>query len=320
MKYSIITPNYNGFSLMSRYFESLENQTYKDFEVIIVDDCSSDDSRERIRDYAIKSSLKITFLSSDQNLGPGYARNYGMAVAKGDWITFIDNDDYVDNDFLETIDGIIAKTEANCYIYDYLILKGRKVLYGSSMYSCNEGYVDLTKAIMYTRNHTIGKVYKRENIINADVKYPKLRRCEDVAFVCQAIVACGTVYYMHTPHYYYVQRKVSLSNTVSLDETDMVRAFAILEKTVGRTYPEQIKVKSIIDLLYGVVLMMCKSKKASSDILLYIDEYEKKYPSWSESDIILSVGVFKRLYLHFIHTRNVACIRLLTYIHTLSIR
>ena len=114
MKYTIITPQYNSFELMDKYFDSLLNQTLKVFEVVIVDDCSTDNSWKKLQEYVKTSPLNITLLQADKNSGPGNARNMGIEAAKGDWITFVDNDDWVSTDFLEKVDEVIEREDINC--------------------------------------------------------------------------------------------------------------------------------------------------------------------------------------------------------------
>lgn len=266
-KYSIITPMYNSFDLMRRYFDSLERQSLKNFEVIIVDDCSTDNSYKNMKEYAKTTPLKMTILKTEKNAGPGNARNLGMDVAKGEWITFIDNDDWVDTDLLRKIENVVSKEKVNCVIYDYYTTDGEKKSVSRSMYSGQAGKVSLSQCMIACRNHAIGKFYKLSNCREKNIRYPELRRCEDVAFVCRAIDACETVYYLNEPLYYYYQRSTSLSNNKKLDETDMVKAFNVLEKTLGDKYPEEIKEKSVSDLLYGGLLMMCKSGKAIMRLL-----------------------------------------------------
>ena len=125
-KYSIVTPMYNSFSLMKRYFASLCQQTYKNFEVIIIDDCSSDDSYEELCKYAEVSPLTIRVFKTEKNGGPGIARNIGMDAARGEWITFIDNDDWVDTHLFEKIEDVIRTIEVNSVIYDYYTTNGKE--------------------------------------------------------------------------------------------------------------------------------------------------------------------------------------------------
>ena len=180
-KYSIITPQFNSFDLMDKYFDSLLNQTLKNFEVIIVDDCSSDESWEKLQAYVKKSPLQITLLQSKQNGGPGNARNIGIEVAKGEWITFVDNDDWVATDFLEKVDAVIEKEKVNCVIYDYYAWLDGKTSISRSMYINNDGRKTVSDCMISVRNHTFGKFYKLSEC--RDVRFPNVRRCEDVAYV-----------------------------------------------------------------------------------------------------------------------------------------
>lgn len=318
-KYSIITPMYNSFDLMAKYFDSLEKQTYKNFEVIIVDDCSTDNSYEEACEYAKKSSVNISVHKSKMNLGPGNARNIGMSVAHGEWVTFIDNDDWVDIDTLEKINFVLEQKNVNCVIYDYYVTNGNEKKASRSMYSAKKGMVNLNKCIADVRNHTIGKVYKLDNLKTNKIFYPKQRRCEDVAFVCRAIDACGSVYYMNEPMYYYFQRSNSLSNNKSMDESDMLSAFDILQNTLGTKYPDELKNKSVYDLLYGVLLMMCKNRKSNKEIRNYIKNYEKKYPNWWQCESFKNIGKAKQMFLIAAKFKQPILMKQFAYLHNILI-
>lgn len=152
-----------------------------------------------------------------------------------------------------------------------------------------------------------------------NIRYPELRRCEDVAFVIRALDACGSVYYLNEPLYYYYQRPTSLSNNTKLDETDMVKAFKILEDELGSKYPNEIKEKSVTDILYGALLMMCKSGKSKKEIVAYIDSYEEKYPGWGKCEIIKHLGKAKRLFLKMANGRNVLGMKAIARVHSFII-
>lgn len=97
---SIITPNYNSSSYISQTIESVLQQTYPHWEMIIVDDCSTDDSIHIIEKY-IQNDTRIKLLKLEKNSGPVVARNHGITNAKGRYLTFIDSDDIWINNFLE---------------------------------------------------------------------------------------------------------------------------------------------------------------------------------------------------------------------------
>lgn len=318
-RFSIITPNYNSFDLMKRYFDSLNHQTYKDFEVIIIDDASTDGSYQKLKEYAAHSVLNITLLEQEKNNGPGAARNYGITAAQGEWITFIDNDDWVDSDFLEQINLVIENYSTNCVIFDYYIQRGDKRSVVASMYAGNEGILRLSDALRNVRNHSVGKVYRLTEELR-QIRFPELQRCEDVAYVCRAIAKSGTAYYLKRPMYYYWQRTTSLSNNKGLDETDMVNAFAILQNELESKYPEIIEQKSVPDLLYGCVLMMCKAGKTRKQIRIYIDKYTLRYPKWYQCEIINHLGKAKKAFLVLIRYRCIWGVKVLAMMHSKMIR
>ncbi len=316
VKYSVITPAYNSFHLMRRYFRSLESQTYDNFEVIIVDDGSDDGTYEKLRRYAQSSNLALSVYRTKENLGPGNARNIGMEHARGEWVTFIDSDDWVAKEFFQEIDHVLSHTDAGCVIFDYYVTDGRKKKACASMYKAKEGMVSLSDCMIYTRNHTVGKVYNLSECRKKGITFPCLRKGEDVAFVMRAVEACARPYYRNKPLYYYLQRDRSLSNKAGLDETDVVKAFEILEQTLGDRYEAQLAEKSVSDLLYGVVLIMCKSRKQRGEILAYIDRYERKYPCWHSSNMIRHLGRYKRIFLWFVKKRRVLALRCLAALHS----
>lgn len=312
-KYSIITPMYNSFRLMSRYFESFRNQTFKEFEIIIIDDCSTDDSYNKAILYAEKSEMNITVLKTEKNSGPGTARNIGMEASQGEWITFVDNDDWVDSKLLEKIETVTNSNDINCVIYDYSTTDGKNVNRCYSMYSGEMGVVSIKDCIKNVRNHSVGKFYKKENLTN--IRYPQLRRNEDVGFVCRAVEACNNVYYLKESLYYYLQRPSSLSNNKMMDELDMVKAFSVIEDSLGDKYPYEIMERSISDLLYGVVLIMCKAGKSNAEIRKYISKYEQKYPNWYSSEGIKKLGIAKNVFLSAIYYKQIYVLKVLAKIH-----
>ena len=100
-KVSIITPYFNSKSYFSDTFKSVLSQTYKDWEWIIVDDRSTDGSREFLRKLETKDK-RIKVIFSDKNSGTAHSRNVGLKLATGKYITFLDSDDMIDEDYLES--------------------------------------------------------------------------------------------------------------------------------------------------------------------------------------------------------------------------
>lgn len=329
-KFSIVTSSYNSWGFMENYWKSLEEQTYQDFEIIIVDDCSKDGTFAKICEYASNSSLNIKVLQNVENCGPGFTRNRGIDKASGEWITFVDSDDSIDIHLLEKVEQIINANQRtcaliSCIVYDYNIVKGMKNIPTKSIYGDNRGGVQSTSTcIARVRNHTFGKFFELKRIKEKRIKFPELKRCEDVAFICRAIDACcmdgdteiGHIYYLKEPLYNYYQRPDSVSNNTSLDATDMVKAYQIINETLGIKYPNEICIKAIPDLLYGGILMMCKADKGNREIKSYINDFEKRYPYWYKNQIVKELGMTKWIFLMCIKHRNLMFLKILTKLHT----
>ena len=310
IKYSIITANYNGFNLMDRYFLSLSKQKLKDFEIIVIDDCSTDDSYKKLTDYKKKTDLNMKVLKTPKNSGPGVARNMGIDVAEGIYITFIDNDDWVDDSFLEDIDKLLSKKKYDCLIYDYCLDFDGKTKNASSMYGNFDGDIEKKDAIRYIRNHTVCKFYN-------SLHYPNIRRHEDIGFVGSVLTKCNTFFYLKKPYYHYVQHKSSLSRNKVIDESTLKIAYKMLEQNYKNDYFEELKEKSVMDLLYSMVLIMCKNKRKNSEIKKFIKEYNLNNKEWYKYEIINYIGKSKKIFLTCIRYRLIVFVKLLAFIHTL---
>ena len=315
--FSIITPSYNSFSLMNKYFETLERQTYKNFEIIIVDDCSTDDSYSKIEEYKNNSNLDIKILKNKKNNGPGECRNYGIKEAKGKWVTFIDSDDYVDENLLERVNEIVTESDIDCVVYDYYIKKDNVLHYSNSIYGNGKsGIMNTRETISKIRNHAACKFYKLEILKKNNIYFPDIRKHEDVAFVPITISYCKKIYYLKEALYYYVQREKSVSND-NVQNNTLLLAFEILKERLGREYEKEIKEKSITDLLYGSCFIMCKNKKNKSEIIEFIKKYEKDfYLEWAKSKLIGQLNYSKRLFLFAIRYRCITFMKIYTYIHS----
>lgn len=120
--FSIVIPCYNSWRYMERGLHFLEKQTFIDFEVIFVDDCSTDDTYCQLEKYQQQSILSIRIIRNIKNSGPGESRNYGIKMAKGDYIAFLDSDDWYEVDFLEKMYGQLQKQVLILYFVIFTVI------------------------------------------------------------------------------------------------------------------------------------------------------------------------------------------------------
>ena len=122
MKLSIIVPVYNmaGDGKLNFCLDSLVAQDFDgDYEIICVDDCSTDDSMRVLREYEEKYPGLFVIAKNDRNRHQGGARNKGIELASGEWIGFIDSDDWIDPDTVEKLVGCARETDADIVVYDF---------------------------------------------------------------------------------------------------------------------------------------------------------------------------------------------------------
>lgn len=184
---SIITPNYNCARFISQTIESVLAQTYANWEMLIVDDCSTDGSYEIALEYAAKDS-RIKVFRNEQNSGAAISRNRAIEESKGEYLAFLDSDDLWMPEKLEK--QIAFMHENNCDFsfteYEHIdeesnsLLKVARVIkhltYTKMMFHCFPGCL----TVIYNQN-AVGKVYARDIKKNNDnaLFYPVLRKCHN---------------------------------------------------------------------------------------------------------------------------------------------
>lgn len=207
---SIIVPVYNGEKYLQRCLDSIQNQTYADFEVIVVDDGSIDGTRE-ICDNMARRDLRFHIIHQ-ANEGVAVARNTALTQAKGD-LVFIDADDYVDVDYLEKLRKGLDYPEVDisyCLGQDEdeeqnrISWRGQKedVLFDSQDYDWNG---ELQHPIVW------GAIF-RKDIVNGITFDEKLSVGEDSLFFAQCLKNARKLYFVHDTVYHYVQYQESASH------------------------------------------------------------------------------------------------------------
>lgn len=207
---SIIIPVYNVEKYLKQCIESIIGQSYKNLEIIIIDDGSTDSSGN-ICDAFAKKDARITVIHQ-KNQGLSCARNAGIDCATGDWIYFIDSDDWVNQAMIENLLNIAVKNNADisscssCDVSeDGRVLKpinDTKKLYVFSKEHIIHGLLDSRKFIRF---EVWNKLWNRKLI--GDVRFIKGQKDEDVYFDRMLFAKCNKIEYLDlTLHYYRIQR------------------------------------------------------------------------------------------------------------------
>ena len=202
MLISVIVPVYNVEKYLDECVESILAQTYSNFEVLLVDDGSTDSSGRMCDDWANKDSRIRVFHQKNQGLSA--TRNNGINFAKGELLYFIDSDDYIDkNLFSDCIDSF-SKHDVEIVVFGTTKVADGKSLSTSDVKDFKKtsnmvALVELFKGDL--NNYTCGKMYKKE--IFADITFPVGYHFEDIGTIYKTFLAAENVYFLNKSYYYY---------------------------------------------------------------------------------------------------------------------
>lgn len=214
MEISIIMPCYNASQYLQRCLDSLEKQTFKDFELIAINDLSTDNTLEILKEYQKCASYMINIISNKENSGPGISRNNGLDVAKGKYITFVDGDDYLDKNYLDYMYRTAIKEDADfvaCGTY-MIYPDGTLQTYSSNKFDLKGGLEALGYAENFQLNLATWCTLISKDIINNNNIRFNVGTFEDVYFNFRALYYCK--HYVSIPDrlYYYYQDDKSISH------------------------------------------------------------------------------------------------------------
>ena len=262
---SVVLPIYNVENYIEKCMESVLNQTYKNIEIILVDD-GSPDNCPIICDQYVKEDNRVKVVHKE-NGGLSDARNAGIKVANGDYITFIDSDDYVDKDYVEFLYNTIEETDAD------IAIGGHRVIYDSGKIIEKETHENsvlepkkVLERILYDDGIDLsawGKLYKR--YLFNDIKFPKGRLFEDSATTYMLVDKANKIAINSISKYNYIIRKNSISNAkFSPKKMDLITSTREMSEYVKNKYPD-LKNAANRRLMYAYLstlsqLAKCKEK------------------------------------------------------------
>lgn len=223
---SIIVPVYNVEKYLNHCVDSILNQSLKDFELILVDDGSPDNCGKLCLDYAEKDSRII--IIHKMNGGLSDARNIGIKVASGDWIAFVDSDDYVDKDYLLLLYNAAVQNNADLSVCDFTpIYEDGTII---------EGWGNLPDVTLKDQADMIRMIDSHWKIVPAwnklykvtlfeNLEFAKGKLHEDEFFIHRVLAKCDRVSIISDTLYYYLQRNGSITSSKTMkNKLDVLEA------------------------------------------------------------------------------------------------
>ena len=248
MQLSIIVPVYNmaGEGKLNFCLDSLLNQTITDYEIIAVDDASTDDSLKILREYEKRNPERLKVVESPVNRRQGGARNAGLNAARGEWVGFVDSDDWVSHDCYEKLLKKAETTGADVVGCDYSLVTEHtftpgKIVQNNSMEQTGKLTEDKHRLLLMRSGSMVIKIYRRSVIEENGLRFP-----EGIFYEDNCAGPLWSLYFTHferveEPLYFYYQHQVSTVHHISEEKCrDRMRAAVMLyEECKKRGFLEQ---------------------------------------------------------------------------------
>lgn len=266
-KVSVVLPIYNVEKYLKKCLDSIINQTLKDIEIICVNDCSSDNSESIIKEYINKDN-RVKFISHKENQGLGFARNSGLLESRGEYVSFIDSDDFVSENFIEELYNTAVKYNADIvftnniytvnestnnikpYYHNRLNIWKKKFnnsyIEGISNFNVNTEEKENTPE--YPLVVAWNKLYNKNFLTEHKLIYSKYRLAEDADMFYRFLVYNPKMCYNNNAKYYYLQRSTSLIGNIAHTKNMPLAILEVFENIFN--YYKENKKELLIDCNY----------------------------------------------------------------------
>lgn len=234
-KVSIIVPVYNTEKYISRCIESILSQTFEDIEIIIVDDGSTDGCGAICDKFALRDErVRVVH---QKNSGVSVARNVGIELSSGEWIGFVDSDDWIDAATYETAYNTAIENDASMVVWGCSLNDGKD---DYAYYSTNDkefNISDMANTSSFILDHSVQKLIKKDLLLKYNIKFPENRKItEDTlfSFLCFFYISReNKIYFISKCFYHYFQNPTSAIHTKDEQKIrDSVETMKDMEKVI----------------------------------------------------------------------------------------
>lgn len=297
---SVIVPIYNTEKYLKRCLESLINQDYKNLQIILVNDGSTDNSLKICNEYKNKDNRIVVI--DKKHTGVSHTRNVGIENASGSYIGFVDSDDYIDNNMFKNLMIGIEKYNADISMCDLRETKNET----DKNKSCKVQYIEMSKKqaleqLLYDKNignYMTVKLFKKA--LFEDLKFPIGKLYEDISIAYKLFSKANNLVYIPIPMYHYYQRSESIVNNITRESIkEYLRA--IFERYYDlRTTAKELNLYSVYSIVNIVIKMSVWAIKIqdyelyNNEIYNYYCKVEKELNLVDEGKLIKLMSNFEK--------------------------
>ncbi|MBP3463609.1 MAG: glycosyltransferase [Clostridia bacterium] len=281
-KLSVIVPIYNAEKYIERCLKSILSQTFKDLEIILVNDGSTDNSQEIIEKYSSKYPDLIKFFAKE-NGGQATARNLGIEKASGEYIAFVDIDDYLELDAYEKAIEYIEKNNLDIVCFDFWeVINGQKV--DKEHYGINAN--DNARKYIVSESSPVNKVMKAEIFKKNGVRFLENYIYEDLATMPILAKYTSNIGFLSERLYDYDIHENSTMRQKEYNsklENIFVAVERLYKEFIDTEYVEELEYIYIEHLLHAANLRFLAYKEGQNNIDKISKIMKEKFPNWRKN-------------------------------------
>lgn len=314
MKVSIIIPVYNVEDYLSKCLDSVVNQTFDNYEIIIIDDGSTDSSPKIISEYQKKFPEKIIAITK-QNEGQAVARNLGIEKSCGEYVMFVDGDDYLDENTLTICYDEAKKQNADIVCFGHHLVINETVCGKENSKMIDE---DVVKDYILRQMGPCEKLIKKSLIIDNNLYFPKLRAYEDIAVIPAYALFTDKICNIDKGFYYYLLRQGSTMNQLTYSEKlehiflAMDNLYGLFLKTKNlETFHDEIEFLFIKHLLHGAGLRFIKFDNYKINLDKIIKMMDSYFPKWQKNKYLKKEPFKYKIMCKLLYKQKVKLIKIL---------
>ena len=316
---SIIIPVFNSEKYLQRCLESIKNQTFKEYEVILVNDGSTDKSGEIAEEYAKLHSETFRFVSQE-NMGLSEARNTGLRYAKGKYVCFVDSDDYVETAYLEELYRCAQKDDADLVFCAFQSVdeqgKVLKEVYESGFESGRVYTIEERKDLLLTQNAAWNKLYKKDIIDKHSLTFTAGAWYEDLRFVKKYMLYATKFVYCDRILLNYLIRKGSIMNSMgSKRNVEIVEAIDEVISFYKQLDMYEIYINELeflaIEHMYIAALVRLIRAGEKEQCRIIEQEFLLRFPKHKNNKYIKQLGMRRRIIYDLLNLKLYALIKIL---------
>lgn len=317
-KLSVVIPIYNVQDYLRKCVDSVLKQRYEEMEILLVDDGSTDESG-KLADQIASENPELVKVIHQENKGLGGARNTGIEASEGEFIWFIDSDDYIDENAIGKINEAINKYNPDAIVFDYVNVDedGNIIENVSATLDKEITNLDESPELFFIAQSACNKVFRRSLFMDNNIRFPERDWFEDLATTVNLYPYMKKVAFIKKGFYKYLQRKDSITHNSNVKRNiEIIKASESVvnfykDKGLYETYKDEITYLLVLNA-YVVTPVRVIKNKGNKEILKQIKEYVySRFPDFHTNKYILNMSKKEKLIIKLLDSDNFALLSIL---------